>query len=181
MSYARGEHPNSQANLDGHGFQPGYDARRGHRPNGGLAYLEWFNAFTASVDAGGEWRYSRSQMEQFAAGDDGKATPMKVAAAKAALHFLDANGFDKLDRMPKWATFLQHSLDHTVGKPVQRVHVDGQVTHEHVQGYDDFVDYLVREPERADRLEAALKAARRRIAAMESDPQLQPPTLPPGG
>ena len=180
MSYARGEHPNSQANLEGHGFQPGYDARRGHRPNGGLTFLEWFNEFTAGIDSAGEWRHSRSEMEQLAAGDGDKAPPAKVLAAKAALHWLDADGFDKLDRLPQWASFLQHALDRTVGKPIQPVHVDGQITHEHVQGWDDFQDLLVRDPDKLERLDAALKAARRRRAALDSDPQVQPPSLPPG-
>ena len=180
MTYGRGEHPNSQANLDGHGFQPGYDSRRGHRPNGGLTFMEWFNEFAAAINPAGEWRHSREELERVAAGDSDRATPARALAARAALHWLDADGFDKLDRMPKWATFLQHALDRSVGKPVQPVHVDGQITHEHVQGWDWFVDLLAKDPDKLERLDRALKAARRRIATLESDPQLQPPTLPPG-
>ncbi len=45
-----------------------------------------------------------------------------------------------------------------------------------IHGYDDFVLMLAREPERADRLEAALRAARlKRVELLEEQDQLALP------
>ena len=168
MSYSRGEHPNSLANLEGNEFRPGYDERRSHRPNGGMVFLEHFNEYTAGVDPNGEWRHDRAELERIKAGDDDKATPAQVLAAKAALHWLDADGFDKLDRMPKWASFLQHALDRCVGKPVQQIEVDGHVTHERIQDWDGVVRMLAGSDRimRAQ-LRAALEAAEADQATVE--------------
>ena len=113
MSYPRGHHPNSVANLKP--WRHGESGNPHGRTAVGMSYREWLNLLDAG-DADGNAKYTDSDLEAMI--DDPTQTRAKRAAAA---DLLDMRRRDYHKAVPLRANPIDRVCDRTEGKPIARV------------------------------------------------------------
>ena len=138
MTFARGEHPASLANLQkASAFRPGYDPRRSVGRAFGRSLIEWLNELTKPAKSeDGTAAYPLSELREIAADE---TTDHARGTAAALILAIRDQAWDKLDRMPRSLQTIKEILDRQLGKAAVQIEVD---VHAHANEPMDFASIV---------------------------------------